>query len=335
MAAEAQKGLSAAGLEVLGVVGFIRDQHGAGGWQALGQARPAEQLQLQLQRRRLLLPVAMQPGRGHHNDAAVGRTHHGPGGHQSRERLTQPHGIRQDGTTARQQPTGRGALMGKQHTPVRQRLLEIGKLHKPAMRRQRRQGLLKPGQPLLQGRVHGKAASELTAQHHRGFEWELPAGAPCQPLAPRPHSPELRLGDGIEGQLHLNGARRPQSDQATGRRLRGDRQWTMRRCGAMAPVHGRAAMIILMNRQLNARTSIRPRNCIARHIDIPATAGKLSVTEPSGCTPGMRFSSKICAPNFAFDAGDKISTHLHTKPAFTAENPLNPSIMCSRRAVAG
>jgi hypothetical protein len=59
--------------------------------------------------------------------------------------------------------------MGKQHTPIRQRRLQIRTLHEGAMGRQRRQGLLQPRQPLLQGRVDGKAATELAAQHRRGL----------------------------------------------------------------------------------------------------------------------------------------------------------------------
>ena len=92
-------------------------------------------------------------------------------------------------------------------------------LNKRAVGRPGRQGLLQPRKPLLQVRVDGKTAPELTAQHRRGLQRKLPAAAPRHPLPARPHGPQLGLGDGIERQLHLNATRSPQTDQATRRRL--------------------------------------------------------------------------------------------------------------------
>ena len=48
MPAEPQKGLGTTGLEVLGVMGLIRDQHRASRGQSFGKAGPTQQLQLQL-----------------------------------------------------------------------------------------------------------------------------------------------------------------------------------------------------------------------------------------------------------------------------------------------
>ena len=73
----------------------------------------ASALQLQLERRSLLLPVVMQAGWCHHHDAAVRRAHHGSGSGQSRERFAQTHGIGQHGAAASEEPTRRGTLMGK------------------------------------------------------------------------------------------------------------------------------------------------------------------------------------------------------------------------------
>ena len=113
MAGQAQQPLAAAGMAVLGEVGLIGDQHGAGGRQGVGQPGPAVQLQMQAQAGRLTLPMVVQTNRGNHQDAAIGLAHHGPGRHQGRERLTQPHGICEHGAAAGQQPAHRGPLMGK------------------------------------------------------------------------------------------------------------------------------------------------------------------------------------------------------------------------------
>ena len=113
MAGQTQQPLATSGLAVLGVVGLIGDQHGAGEGQGIGQPSPAVQLQAQTEARRLSLPMVMQANWGNHHDAAVGLAHHGPSRNQGRERLTQPHGIRQDRAAAGQQPAHRGALMGE------------------------------------------------------------------------------------------------------------------------------------------------------------------------------------------------------------------------------
>jgi hypothetical protein len=69
-----------------------------------------------------------------------------------------------------------------------------------------------------------------------------------------------------------------------------------------------------------------------RHIDIWADRARIAPTETSGCTPGMRFSLKICARNFAFDIGDNLSTFTRISPAFIAANNPNPSTMFCRAA---
>ena len=265
----------------------------------------------------------MQTGGCHHHNPAIGGAHHGPGRRQGGEGFAQTHGIGQDSPAAGQQPARRRPLMGKQAAAIRKRLLESGELHQAAMGRQRRQGLLEPGEPLLQIGGHSKAMAELPPQHRRRLEGELPTAAPAEPVPPRTHSPQLRLRDRIEGQLQLNATGGPKTHQTALRRLRA--------CGQEA----RRAKLILTTPQGEATKAIKCENCIARHIDIPATAGKLTATEPSGCTPGMRCSLRICAPNFVFVAGDNLSIRLLTKPAFTAGSHLNPSTTCCPRAVAG
>ena len=84
----------------------------------------------------------------------------------------------------------------------------------------------------------------------------------------------------------------------------------------------------------DATDAINPTKCILRHIDNAGNTGRLLPTEPIGCTPGMRFSLRICAPNFVFDAGDNLSILLLTKPAFTAVSHPNPLITSCRKAEA-
>ena len=120
--------------------------------------------------------------------------------------------------------------MGKQAAAIRQRLLEAGELHQPAMGRQRRQGLLKPGEPLFEIGCHGEAVPELPPQHRRRLQGELPATTAARPMAPRPHGPQLRLGDGIEGKLQLNATGDPKTHQTALRRLRACGQEARGRC---------------------------------------------------------------------------------------------------------
>ena len=224
MAAQTQKGLRTAGVQVLGVMRFIGDQHRASRGQLSGQPRPAEQLQLQLQSGSFLTPMAMQTRRGHHHDAAVGRAHHRPGCGQRRERFAQAHGVSQHCTTTRQQPASSSALVGEQLAAIRQRLPQLSQLHQVAVGRQGRQGLLQPAKPTLQLRLHRKAAAELMAQHRSRLEGKLPTTSPARPLPPWPHSPQLGLGDRIKRELQLNATRLPQPHQAAHRGWRSKRR---------------------------------------------------------------------------------------------------------------
>ena len=61
---------------------------------------------------------------------------------------------------------------------------------------------------------------------------------------------------------------------------------------------------------------------------------RLPATELFGCTAGMPFSLKTCAPNFAFVDGDNPSTLTRGKHAFTAANLLNPLITSFRKVAA-
>jgi hypothetical protein len=124
MAGQPQQTAAAAGVQVLGEVGLIGDQHRARRRQLQGQPRPAMQLQVQAQGQRLTAPVVVQAHRSQHHDAAIRAPHHGPRRSKGGEGLTQAHGIGQHRAPTGQQPAGRGPLVGKQLAAVRQRSLQ-------------------------------------------------------------------------------------------------------------------------------------------------------------------------------------------------------------------
>jgi hypothetical protein len=162
-----------------------------------------------------------------------------------------------------------------------------------------------------------------------------PAATPGVPDTTGAHLPQLGLGDRIEGKDELNAAGGAETHQTTagmvwgsaaGQRDRTDQQ--------AAPPQPTGTALNLTGLRQDATDAINSIKCILRYIDNPGTTGRLLPTEPIGCTPGMRFSLRICAPNFVFDAGDNLYILLLTKPAFTAVSHPNPLITSCRKAEA-
>ena len=178
MAGQPQQALAAPGLAVLGEMGLIGDQHGAGQRQGRGQPGPAVQLELQAQGSRFALPVAMQADRGNHQDAAIGQPHQGPGGDQGGEGLAQPHGVGQHRAAPRQQPAHRGPLVGKQTAPIQQGLTQLGRRHQLPVGWQGRQGLLHPGQPAGQLGLQREATRQGLPQRRCSLQGKTPAAPP-------------------------------------------------------------------------------------------------------------------------------------------------------------
>jgi hypothetical protein len=85
--------------------------------------------------------------------------------------------------------------------------------------------------------------------------------------------------------------------------------------------------------QARSAALAKGENGSLRHIDIGADRARIDLTETIGCTPGMRFSLKICARNFASEVGDNLSTNILINPVFTAGNNPNPSTMFCHAAV--
>ena len=335
VARQAEEGLGSGTAEVLGVMGLIGNQHRAGRGEVCRQARPAQQRDLQLQCRGLLAPVAVQPGRSDHRDPAVRCPHHRPRGHQDGEGLAQAHGIGENGTAPGQQPAHRCPLVGKQPTAVRQRLIQSSQLHQLAVRRQRRQRLLQPGEPAAQIRGLGEAMAETPLQLSGRFQGKVPAATPGMPDTPGPDLSQLGLGDRIEGEDELNAAGGAQTHQTSAGMVRGSAAGQRDRTDQQAaPQQPTGTALNLTGLRQGATDAINPAKCILRHIDNPGTTGRLLPTEPIGCTPGMRFSLRICAPNFVFAAGDNLSIVLLTRPAFTVASHPNPLITSCRKAAA-
>ena len=211
MTSQAQEGLGARGMDRLGEMGFIDDQHATGLRELGGDAGPAAELRHQSQGSGLGAPVAMQAGRRENHQATIGRAHHRPGRRQGGEGLAQAHRIGEHGTAAGQQPAGCRPLMGEQAASIGQGMLQFGRLHQLAMRWQGWQGLPQPAQPAFQFRGGGEASAQLSLQAGGRFERELPAAPTWQPATAGSQRPQLSPGDGIEGTDHLDQAGGPET----------------------------------------------------------------------------------------------------------------------------
>ena len=178
MARQTQKGLGSRSVQVLGVVGLISNQNRARLRQIVWQRRPTEQGDLQLQGRRLLPPMAMQARWGDDHHVAIRRPHHRASGNQGGQSFSEPHGIRQHGSTPGQQPTPRGALMREERASIRQGIRQSSDRNQLTVGRQRGQRLLQPAAPLGQRLLHRKPLAEVLTQHQSRFQGKLPTALP-------------------------------------------------------------------------------------------------------------------------------------------------------------
>jgi len=199
MAGQGQQPAAAQGLQVLGAMGFIHQQHDTARGQIPGQAGPAQQLGLQPEGQGFAAPVGMHRDGGDHQQTGDPATQQGPGRRQGGEGLAEPHLIGQQGAPAGQQPAGTGPLVGQQLPAIGQGFPKGGGGHQIPMGGQRRQGMGGISQPLQQGGIGVETRTELIDQTPGRLEGEEPAPLTGVPAAPGADGAHLGCGDGIKG----------------------------------------------------------------------------------------------------------------------------------------